>query len=36
MTNRRVRILALVAGIGLAAALSGCVVYDRGPGYYAP
>ncbi|HKT16911.1 MAG TPA: hypothetical protein VJR47_02635 [Stellaceae bacterium] len=39
MLHRRLkspRIVALVAGIALAAALSGCVVYPAGPGYYHP
>lgn len=30
------RILAVAAGIALAAALSGCVVHPAGPGYYHP
>ena len=30
------RFLALAAGIALATALSGCVVYPAGPGYYHP
>jgi hypothetical protein len=28
------RIVAFIAGIAMAAALSGCVVYPAGPGYY--
>jgi hypothetical protein len=28
------RLAALIAGIAMAAALSGCVIYPAGPGFY--
>ena len=34
LSSKPRRIAAIIAGLALAAALSGCVVYPAGPGYY--